>query len=55
MEIELIHDPFEYTDKVFITMSAEELRLLRFDMSLAVARLEDLDALSNFLYDTDDV
>lgn len=55
MEVDRVHNPFEYEDKIFITMSAEEFRRLRFDMSMAAAHMENLDAIVDFLYDTDDV
>lgn len=53
MEFERIQDPFTFEEKVFVIMSAEEFRHLRFDMSLACSYVENLDALDNFLYDSE--
>ena len=53
MEFERIHDPFSYTDKIFISMSEDEFNQLRFEMSIALAHVNDLFAINQFLYDSE--
>lgn len=55
MEAERVHNPFTYENNVYIVMSEEELRVLRLDLSLAAAYMQNLDAIRNFLYDTDHI
>jgi len=55
MEVERVSDPFTGGEKYYLILSEEELRLLRFDMSIALVHMKTLDAINNFLYDTDNI
>lgn len=57
MQIERIHNELTLSDSIFIQMSPDELRTLRFDLSIARVSLPHLrlDGLDAFVTETGEV
>lgn len=60
MEVDRVYDPFSQESRVYLCMTEDELRTLRFDIAVSLAYMHELDgstldAMNRFLYDTDDV
>ena len=57
MELDRIHNYFTYEDEIFIKMSIDELKQLRFDLSIARVCLPDvkLEAIDSFIEESGNI
>jgi methionyl-tRNA formyltransferase len=60
VEVDRVYDPFSQENRVYLCMTEDELKALRFDIAVSLAYMHELegkilDAMNEFLYYTDDV